>query len=77
MVDTTGTGTVPTSQVYNDYNYCWHRLPCGRCKLTMDKCPEVCGDVGGITWTTMTDVGKDTARKITGMSDATKNLNRL
>lgn len=33
-----------------DTNYCWHRLPCGRCKLTMNKCPEVNGD-SGITWT--------------------------
>lgn len=35
-----------------DTNYCWHRLPCGRCKLTMDKCPEANGS--GITWTSTT-----------------------
>ena len=51
MINTTETGTSPTSWTYNDG--CSYRLPCGRCRLTMDTCPENnCGN--GITWTKTT-----------------------
>lgn len=51
MIDTNGTGQTSTNWYLNDY--CTYLLPCGRCKLTMDRCPEA-GNHGKITLTSVT-----------------------
>lgn len=35
-----------------DANFCWHRLPCGICKLTNLPCPKAQAQQPTITWTT-------------------------
>ena len=33
-------GTTSSSITYTDSNFCWHRLPCGICRLTGMQCPK-------------------------------------
>lgn len=62
MVDTTGTGTASTSWTYS--SGCSYRLPCGRCRLTMDMCPEK--NCGNAWWGTDFDKVTYTADPNTG-----------
>ena len=49
-----------------DPNFCWHRLPCGICKLTNQPCPKTCSSSPTVTWNTIAPfkVFKDTASKV-------------
>ena len=44
--------TAPQPSDIPDANFCWHRLPCGICKLTNLPCPKAQAQQPTITWTT-------------------------